>query len=82
MEMVHIDHSGKKELSPTKRFGEDNAKKVLAYHSSFPEYREPPLTELNNFAEYWKLYCRKAWKRYLRASLRKACKSGGSQGIG
>ena len=52
MEMVHIDHSGKKELSPTKRFGEDNAKKVLAYHSSFPEYRETPLTELNNFAEY------------------------------
>ncbi len=52
MEMVHIDHTGKKKLSSTERFGEDNAKKVLAYHSSFPEYRETPLTELNNFAEY------------------------------
>lgn len=52
MEMVHIDHTGKKELSPTERFGEKHAKKVLAYHSSFPEYRETPMAELKNLAKY------------------------------
>ena len=52
MEMVHIDHTGKKKLSSTERFGEDNAKKVLAYHSSFPEYQETPMAELKNLAKY------------------------------
>lgn len=50
--MVHIDHTEKKELSSTKRFGEENAKKALAYHSSFPEYKETPLADLKNLAEY------------------------------
>lgn len=50
--MVHIDHAGKKELSPTERFGKAHAKKALAYHSSFPEYQETPLSDLGNLAGY------------------------------
>jgi diaminopropionate ammonia-lyase len=33
-----------------KRFGAENAKKVRAYHSSFPEYSVTPLAELKNLA--------------------------------
>lgn len=50
--MVHIDHTGKKELSSTERFGEESAKKALAFHSSFPEYQETPLADLKNLAGY------------------------------
>lgn len=50
--IVHIDHTQKKELSPTKRFGEEGAKKALAYHQSFPEYEETPLDNLEHLAEY------------------------------
>lgn len=50
--MVHLDHTGKKQLSSTERFGVEHAKKALAYHSSFPEYQETPLAELKNLAGY------------------------------
>lgn len=50
--MVHIDHTGKEELSSTERFGEESAKKALVYHSSFPEYQETPLADLKNLAKY------------------------------
>lgn len=50
--MVRIDHTGKQELFPVKRFGESTAKKALAYHSSFPEYQETPLADLHHLAEY------------------------------
>lgn len=50
--MVHLDHTGKKQLSSTERFGAEHAKKALAYHSSFPEYQETPLAELKNLAGY------------------------------
>lgn len=52
IKMVHIDHTTKSILSPTEEFGEENARKALAYHSSFPEYQQTPLVDLKNLAHH------------------------------
>lgn len=38
-------------LSDVKRFGPENAKKVSAFHKSFPEYSVTPLADLKNLAK-------------------------------
>lgn len=50
--ITHLDHNTASTLSSVERFGEENAKKVLTYHSSFPEYQETPLVNLKNLAAY------------------------------
>jgi len=37
---------------PVKQFGVENAKKVNAFHQTFPGYCETPLVELNDLADY------------------------------
>lgn len=48
---VSITRRKDKKLSDVKRFGYENAKKVNAFHKSFPEYSVTPLASLNNFAK-------------------------------
>lgn len=48
---VHYDRNDKKELYSVKRFGFENAKKVNAFHKSFPEYSVTPLANLDNLAK-------------------------------
>lgn len=52
VKMIHIDQTKKSTLSSTSEFGEATARKALAYHSSFPEYRQTPLADLKNLARY------------------------------
>ena len=47
---VHFERK-KENLSDVKRFGPENAKKVSAFHKSFPEYSVTPLADLKNLAE-------------------------------
>ena len=42
-------------LSSVKRFGPENAKKVSAFHKSFPEYTVTPLADLKNLAKELKV---------------------------
>jgi len=48
---VTLTHKKGKKLSDVKRFGVENAKKVNAFHKSFPEYTVTPLASLNNYAK-------------------------------
>ena len=47
---VHFERK-KGNLSDVKRFGPENAKKVSAFHKSFPEYSVTPLANLKNLAK-------------------------------
>ena len=47
---VHFDRKTGGGLSDVKQFGVENAKKVNAFHKSFPEYSETPLRELKGLA--------------------------------
>ena len=47
---VSLTHGERDSLYDVKRFGYENAKKVNAFHRSFPEYSVTPLAELNNLA--------------------------------
>ena len=48
---VHYDRKTGDGLYSVKRFGYENAKKVNAFHKSFPEYTETPLANLQNLAD-------------------------------
>lgn len=48
---VHYNRK-KDNLYPVKQFGYENAKKVNAFHKSFPEYSITPLVNLKNLASY------------------------------
>ena len=48
---VSLNHEEGQALYDVKRFGLENAKKVNAFHRSFPEYSVTPLANLNHFAE-------------------------------
>ena len=48
---VHYDRKTGDGLYSVKRFGYENAKKVSAFHKSFPEYTETPLANLQNLAD-------------------------------
>lgn len=48
---VSIKREEGQELCNVKRFGIENAKKVNAFHRSFPEYNITPLADLSRFAE-------------------------------
>lgn len=48
---VSLKHDQGQALYDVKRFGLENAKKVNAFHRSFPEYSVTPLASLNNFAQ-------------------------------
>ncbi len=48
---VSLKHDQGQALYDVKRFGLENAKKVNAFHRSFPEYSVTPLANLNNFAK-------------------------------
>ena len=48
---VSLKHEEGQALYDVKRFGLENAKKVNAFHRSFPEYSVTPLANLNHFAE-------------------------------
>lgn len=47
---VHYERKSKKQLVSTRDFGLENAKKVRAFHKSFPEYAPTPLVSLENLA--------------------------------
>ena len=47
---VHYERKTGPGLYPVKRFGPENAKKVRAFHTSFPEYSVTPLAKLDNLA--------------------------------
>jgi diaminopropionate ammonia-lyase len=47
---VHYERKKGKDLYPVKRFGYENAKKVNAFHASFPEYSVTPLVDLSHLA--------------------------------
>ena len=53
VKVVHYDRKERKSANPypVARFGYENAKKVRAYHASFPEYRETPLANLKALAK-------------------------------
>ncbi len=48
--LVHLEHKSK-DLYPVKKFGVENARRVSAFHQSFPEYTPTPLVELNGLAK-------------------------------
>lgn len=48
-EVIHLKHNAA-QLYPVKRFGYENAKKVRAFHASFPEYQKTPLADLSGLA--------------------------------
>lgn len=48
---VHYERKTGPDLYPVKRFGPENAKKVRAFHASFPEYSVTPLAKLDNLAK-------------------------------
>lgn len=48
---VCFERINTQERCSVKDFGYENAKKVLAFHQSFPEYSVTPLVSLNSFAE-------------------------------
>ena len=48
---VHYERKTGPDLYPIKRFGPENAKKVRAFHASFPEYSVTPLAKLDNLAK-------------------------------
>ncbi len=48
--LVHLEHQAEN-LYPVKKFGVANARKVSAFHQSFPEYTPTPLAELNGLAK-------------------------------
>ncbi len=48
---VSLERKPGQELFDVKRFGLENAKKVNAFHRSFPEYSVTPLANLNHFAQ-------------------------------
>ena len=48
---VHYERKTSPDLYPVKRFGPENAKKVRAFHASFPEYTVTPLAKLDNLAK-------------------------------
>lgn len=48
---LHREVNGKRDKYPTKRFGPVNAKKILEYHRSFPEYQVTPLADLKDLAK-------------------------------
>jgi diaminopropionate ammonia-lyase len=47
---VHYERKTGKDLYSVKRFGYEEAKKVNAFHASFPEYSVTPLTDLSHLA--------------------------------
>ena len=47
---VTLTHEKGRKLFDVKRFGLENAKKVNAFHKSFPEYSVTPLADESNFA--------------------------------
>lgn len=47
---VHYERKSKEELVSTRDFGLENAKKVRAFHKSFPEYAPTRLVSLKNLA--------------------------------
>lgn len=49
--LEHLCRKAGKELYPVKKFGVENAKRVRAFHSSFPEYKPTPLVNLNALAK-------------------------------
>ncbi|WP_461206860.1 diaminopropionate ammonia-lyase [Clostridium sp. DL1XJH146] len=51
MKIVHYDRSDKDEYS-VKAFGVERAKKVNAFHKSFPDYSVTPLAELKELSNY------------------------------
>ena len=48
---VHHNRKSNEKLVSTKDFGLENAKKVQAFHKSFPEYSQTPLVSLDNLAK-------------------------------
>lgn len=48
---VHYERKTGPDLYPVKRFGPENAKKVRAFHASFPEYSVTPLAKLDHLAK-------------------------------
>ena len=48
--MIHRTRTPGAALSSTANFGLQNAEKALAFHRSFPEYRETPLAGLHELA--------------------------------
>lgn len=49
--IAHIEHHAGEKTVCVKRFGVENAKKVNAFHRSFPEYSRTPLVDLSHLAE-------------------------------
>lgn len=52
IQIVHIDHSTAGKLVSVKSFGQNTARKAIAFHKSFPEYAVTPLANLGNLAAY------------------------------
>lgn len=48
---VHYTRRTDTDRYPVKRFGPENAKKVRAFHASFPEYQVTPLAKLDQLAK-------------------------------
>lgn len=48
---VHYERKTGPGLYPVERFGPENAKKVRAFHASFPEYAVTPLAQLDGLAK-------------------------------
>lgn len=48
---VTLRHDSGEKLYDVKRFGYENAKKVSAFHRSFPEYNVTPLADLSHLAQ-------------------------------
>ena len=51
IQAVHFERKNDPGLYPVDRFGPANAKKVRAFHQSFPEYKETPLANLGALAK-------------------------------
>lgn len=49
--IAHYERKLNSDLYPVKRFGKEGAEKAHGFHSSFPEYKETPLTKLPNLAK-------------------------------
>lgn len=49
---IHYSRKTGRDLYPVTKFGVENAKKVRAYHASFPEYKVTPLADLTGLSAH------------------------------
>ena len=80
--IVHRERTERSVLSPTSDFGMESAEKALAFHSSFPEYKETPLVSLDDLASHLGVKSIHVKDESFRFSLNAFKVLGGSYSIG